>query len=153
MGFTLRQATLDDRDFLYDLGPATMREYVEQTWGAWNDALYDEQFEATFNLALDQIIMIDGQKAGTVRVEHFPDCDYIGRIYILPTYQNQGIGTAIIQELIAKSHQQGRPLELRVLKSNPRAQQLYERLGFRVYVSIEHHHMMRCSPPESQDSS
>jgi RimJ/RimL family protein N-acetyltransferase len=33
---TLRQATRQDRDFLYDLLKATMREYVAQIWG-WDE--------------------------------------------------------------------------------------------------------------------
>ena len=149
--YELRPATADDHDFLYNLGPATMRTYVEQTWGAWDEAAYRERFESSFDPAADQIIVVDGNNAGTARLEHFPDFDYLSRIYILPAYQNRGIGTAILQALIAKSHRQQRPLELRVLKTNPRAQQLYERLGFEVYMSIEFHHMMRCSPPTLDD--
>ncbi len=152
MNYSLRPATTADHDFLCDLGRITMREYVEQTWGAWDEALYREQFDATFDPAAQQIIVVDGTAAGVVWVRHFPDYDYLNRIYILPEFQNRGIGTAVLKQLIESANANDRPLELRVLKSNPRAQQLYERLGFTVYVSIEHHHMLRCSPSQADDS-
>jgi RimJ/RimL family protein N-acetyltransferase len=149
--YELRTATAEDHDFLYSLVVLTMRVYVEKTWGAWDEAAYQERFESSFDPADYQVIVVDGQDAGAVSVTHFPDFDYLSRIYILPAYQNRGIGTAIIRTLIADSHEQQRPLELRVLKTNPRARQLYERLGFEVYMSIEFHHMMRCAPPGPDD--
>jgi ribosomal protein S18 acetylase RimI-like enzyme len=53
---------------------------------------------------------------------------FLARIAILPEFQNQGIGTAILQKIIgaAPTH---KPLRLQVFKINP-ARRLYERLGF-----------------------
>jgi len=42
----------------------------------------------------------------------------------------RGIGSAIVQMLVARAHETGSALALDVFRSNPRAQQLYESLGF-----------------------
>ena len=36
--YELRDATAADREWLYQLNRATMRDYVVQTWGAWDEA-------------------------------------------------------------------------------------------------------------------
>lgn len=50
-------------------------------------------------------------------------------IALLAEHRNSGIGTRLIQELIAEAAKVGKPLRLQVLKSNPAAR-LYSRLGF-----------------------
>src|SRR5947207_8534336 len=46
--------------------------------------------------------------------------------------QGRGIGTAIVRQTIREAASSGRVTELAVLQLNPRAQRLYERLGFMV---------------------
>ena len=45
--WTLRPASAHDRDFLFDLHRATMKEYVDATWG-WND---DEQLPSSTTIS------------------------------------------------------------------------------------------------------
>jgi GNAT superfamily N-acetyltransferase len=55
-------------------------------------------------------------------------------VLYLPEFQNQGIGTAIVLNIIKEAHQGCKPVHLRVLTSSP-AKFLDERLGF-VVVQI-----------------
>jgi GNAT superfamily N-acetyltransferase len=63
-------------------------------------------------------------------------------IALLPEYRRTGIGTAILQDLLAEAARAGKPFRIHVAKLNP-AQRLYERLGFRtleddgVYLGME----------------
>ena len=50
-------------------------------------------------------------------------------IALLPAYRQAGIGTAILQGLLAEAASDGKPFRIHVEKFN-RAQRLYERLGF-----------------------
>lgn len=59
----------------------------------------------------------------------------LASIRLLPKFQNRGIGTKIILDLIEKSN---KPVKLKVLKVNP-ARKLYERLGFKVSGETETH--------------
>jgi ribosomal protein S18 acetylase RimI-like enzyme len=53
--------------------------------------------------------------------------------HVEPDHQSQGVGTALLQHLEAVARQRGfGRLQLGVGKENPRAQRLYERLGYAV---------------------
>ena len=70
------------------------------------------------------------------------DVLYIAQAYIIPEYQGQGIGTALIREVLAGDL----PVELYVMKLNTGARRLYERLGFRVKSEGETDYRMRAEP-------
>ena len=55
----------------------------------------------------------------------------LSQIQVLPHYQNQGIGTAIIRDLQALARMKGVLLTLHALKNN-RAIGLYKSLGFTI---------------------
>jgi ribosomal protein S18 acetylase RimI-like enzyme len=58
---------------------------------------------------------------------------YLAHLGVSPELRGQGIGRALVGYLIAQGLEQGRQrLALDVACSNPRAQALYERLGFAV---------------------
>ncbi len=130
--FTLRQATAADYDFLFALHAAAMRPYVEATWGEWNAEWQAEYFARKFDPSPRQIIQVNGQDAGVVVVEYRAGDLYLALIELLPPFQGLGIGTQIIQELVTRAWQEGVPLSLHVLKSNPLALELYSRLGFKI---------------------
>lgn len=56
---------------------------------------------------------------------------YLGHFGVNPAYQSQGLGTVLIDELLRQARNKGfTTFALDVSSGNPRAQQLYERLGF-----------------------
>ena len=58
---------------------------------------------------------------------------YLAHLGVQPAIRGQGGGGALIEHLLAKGRAQGRPVAaLDVAATNPRAQSLYERLGFQV---------------------
>jgi ribosomal protein S18 acetylase RimI-like enzyme len=61
-------------------------------------------------------------------VKEETDHTYLSRIELRREYQNRGVGSAVIRDLLAN----GRPVRLHVFTANARARQLYERLGVRV---------------------
>ena len=81
---------------------------------------------------LVSIIEADGRDAGGLWLESSADLIYIADLQVLPELQGRGIGTSVLEGLIAQAAARGVPVELSVLQVNPRARSLYERLGFRV---------------------
>lgn len=64
----------------------------------------------------------------------FRTCDHgdkleLDDLYILPPFQNRGIGTAVLEKTLAEST---KPIFFYVFVHNTGALRLYERLGFRV---------------------
>lgn len=62
---------------------------------------------------------------------------HLGRIIINPLYRGQGLGKAMLQLLVAEAKEAYQPetITLNVLRDNPRAKYLYQKLGF---VAEEH---------------
>jgi len=141
MQASLRAATPEDASFLFQLQCATMKAYVVQTWGEWDETWQSRYFRERFDPASTQIVVVQGQDAGVLWVERCPTEFFLRSIAILPAFQRHGIGTWLIQSLIAEAHGQGLPVMLRVLKVNP-ARRLYERLGFHITGETDSHYLM-----------
>jgi ribosomal protein S18 acetylase RimI-like enzyme len=108
-----------------------MRGMIEQTWG-WDEAWQQEDFNRRFREYTGSIIENDGRAIGGLLLESKPDSIYIHEVQVLPEHQGLGIGSAVVQWVIAQAASRGIAVTLSVLEVNPRARQLYERLGFQV---------------------
>ena len=147
---TVRNAALIDQAFAYDTRELVMRTYVEQTWGKWN------QDEAKIQIADDIrhwrlcIIELDGKPAGMMRIdEHSTHLD-IDQLFLRPETQGLGIGTPLVQRVLARAEAKKLPVRLWVLRINP-ARALYERLGFVVFEETAASlHPQRCCNPSSE---
>ena len=140
--YTLRTITEQDYDFIYQVKKDAYQKYVEMNFGEWNDELQKEFFKAFMEKikAGARIITFQGMDIG-----FFNDCetDYIyeiGNICILPEYQNQGIGTIILQDIMAEHAD--KEIHLQYFKQNP-VGRLYERLGFERVGETPYHYQMR----------
>jgi ribosomal protein S18 acetylase RimI-like enzyme len=131
----MRPATAEDRELFWQLLSQAMRPYVEATWG-WDAADQHARFVATFEPSACHVIELGGLPVGGVRVDYATTPIRLLNIQILPQFQRQGLGSAIIMAVLQRAAD--RPVWLRVLKVNP-ARALYERLGFRVTGETETH--------------
>ena len=151
MDYTLRPATAADHDFVRQLLLTTSREYVEQTWG-WTDEiqrLVDEDFERWFNPpASGQIVQAEGRDIGYLKVADHEDGVLLDMVLLDPSYQNRGLGSALITQVLQDAQARGDAVVLQVLKVNP-SKRLYERLGFEVTGELEHHYLMHAYPPQA----
>lgn len=120
----------------------TMRPYVEATWG-WDEADQLTRFKASFEPSLRQIIELGDQPIGVLHVDVARSPIRLLSIQLLPAFQRQGHGTALIGEVLRQAKE--RPVWLQVLKANP-AKSLYQRLGFRVVGDTETHWEMLRDP-------
>jgi ribosomal protein S18 acetylase RimI-like enzyme len=142
MEFTVRKVNPGDEEFLYRMHKATMLPYVENTWGPWDDEWQRTYFHDHFLPDQMTVIQIEGQDVGVMRVQERTEEIYLAILEILPEFQNRGIGTAVIQTLLKKANQQGKPVALKVLKVNLPARSLYQRLGFGVTGEDATHYIM-----------
>lgn len=143
---SFRPAQDSDADFLYALHVATMRDYVDQTWG-WDDAVQETMFRKNYIPAEIQIITLDGKDVGMTSLEERKEDIFLRVIEIHPSYQRQNLGTTIIQKIINDAIYKMKPIYLRVLRVNP-AKRLYERLGFLVIEETKTHYIMRTLLPK-----
>jgi GNAT superfamily N-acetyltransferase len=131
---SLRAAASDDEAFALHVMEACMRVYAEQTWGSWNG-------RADLDLAFDKIIHLAGRDIGIIGVDRCPDCWFLDKLYLLPAYQNQALGSYLLQSLIKDAKSAQVVLRLTVLEVNP-ARRFYERHGFVLTHTISPRHHM-----------
>jgi GNAT superfamily N-acetyltransferase len=91
---------------------------------------------ASIDFSTHQIIQCDGQDVGCMAVERHENHIQLVKLYLLPAFQGQGIGTFLIRQLIAEATETNKPMQLRVLAVNP-ARRLYEREGFMIQAETE----------------
>src|SRR5690606_9976246 len=115
-----------------------MRPYVEATWG-WDEADQLARFVASFEPSLRQIIELGDQPIGVLQMDSAGSPVRLLNIQLLPAFQRQGHGSALIGTLLSQAGQ--RPVWLQVLKASP-AKSLYQRLGFRVIGHTDTHWQM-----------
>ena len=76
-----------------------------------------------------QLILLDGQPIGRLYVARLDEELLIIDIALLPAYRNAGIGSRLLEDLLAEAAAAGKPARIHVEKFNP-ALRLYQRLGF-----------------------
>lgn len=146
--YRLRQAGEADREFCYQLNRTAMKPYIEATWGRWDDRqqreFFTEKWWTPGRLSCVRVAEINDQPVGVLIA--FPRGGelYLAEIQILPEYQGLGLGTELIRLIIREADPD--PVALQVLKTNPGARRLYERLGFHVTGQSGTHYFMRRDP-------
>lgn len=74
-------------------------------------------------------IISEGKTAGYFLVTKKPEFWELEDLFIYPEYQNKGIGTAVLNDIISAAD---KPIALFVFTKNEGARRLYERLGFEI---------------------
>lgn len=143
---TYRMAAAADGEWLYSLKRATLRTFVEATWGPWDDNDQRGRFAASFRPAETEIIQQDGQPVGVLRVREEDKCVYLADLAVWPDRQHQGIGREAIAAVLTRAMGRGKPVRLQVLKVNP-ARELYARLGFAIIGDTATHFVMEHPAP------
>jgi GNAT superfamily N-acetyltransferase len=129
--------TRADELALVDWDEAQKAAFVRMQFDAQH-AYYREQYpDAAFD-----VILLDGEAAGRLYVNHSPSEIRIVDIALLPGRRGQGIGSALLAQVQDEAARAGKPLRIHVERFNP-ALRWYQKLGFApvadrgVYVLME----------------
>ncbi len=138
----LRKASIEDLPFAIDARTGTMRDFVVETWGFWDEAEVMEQVRGDILAGRSEIIEAGGEAVGLWRLDRLGDHFLLDQIFIVAEHQRRGIGAFLLRQAIEHARLAGVPLRLWVLRVNP-ALHFYERLGFVVESSTQASHLMR----------
>lgn len=133
-----RPDTPEDRDFLRLLYHSTRAE--EMRYFPFNEeqkvAFLDQQFHAQFTYyeanypnCERNLIVIDGQPAGRMWIEEWPNEIRLIDVALMPEWRGSGVGGMLLRELLERGRAAGKPVTIHVEIYNP-AMRLYQRLGF-----------------------
>lgn len=103
--------------------------FVTQQFDA-QDRAYREYPATSFDL-----VVVDGRPAGRLIVSRWEDQLRIVDIALDAAHRGRGIGTALLEPVIAEGDANGLPVSIYVERFNP-AQRLYARLGFELVEEL-----------------
>jgi ribosomal protein S18 acetylase RimI-like enzyme len=136
MSIDLRAATLADVAFLADVViTATLAQgrFPQDIALAEYRAGYEAWTRETILGAIPDctlsVIEYEGYSIGRLRVLRTQTSITLAGIQLLPAYQNQRIGSTLIEQLKREAELKQVPLCISVEKDNTQARRLYERLG------------------------
>ncbi len=129
-GYVVRDATEQDEQFMRTLHERCYRDVVFAQFGEWNDEQQRGFFDRKWNPSNYQIIVVGRVSVGGVSVRDEDDHVCLSEIVIDPDFQNQGLGTNVVENIVNRAKSENRPVRLQVLRAN-RAHKLYVRLGFK----------------------
>jgi ribosomal protein S18 acetylase RimI-like enzyme len=155
MPLYLRPALPQDGSFVYELIRQVLYDQLHaRFWDpAFRDTLLDMQvkakcgaYAAAYPRAEHGIIMLDDDAVGRLLVDRSGAFYNLIDIAILPKYQGAGVGTRLILGLCMEAEMMQKSVRLHVSVGNPRAADLYKRLGFRVIEDLQTDMLMERAP-------
>lgn len=126
---SLHNSTRDDLR-LIDGEPEFIESLIEMQFKAQTQG-YGDQFPNAMYLIVEKL----GERVGHVAVDFGHNEVRIIDIALIRAARGKGYGAAILKSMQMTAAKVGAPLTLTVLRSNPRAAQLYFSLGFKVEQS------------------
>lgn len=156
-GLALRPIEDADLPFLYRVYASTRYEELSVTgWApAQVEAFLQMQFRAqhthyqrSYDDAVFHVVLLDGQPVGRLYVTRTDDAVHVIDVAVLPEFRGRGIGTTLLEELIAEAEAGGKATSIYVERNNP-ALSLYTRLGFELREDEEPGVYLRMIRPPS----
>jgi len=121
---TLYASTREDEMRLVDWPEAQINAFLGMQFDAQH-RYYREQFPAAAYLVVEQ----EGEAIGRIYVDRRADELRLIDIALIPEARNQGLGKALLMDLLDEGQAMGLPVRIHVERFNP-AMHLYLRLGF-----------------------
>ena len=128
MALRLVPVALEDFEDLLVLRIAAMRESLERV-GRFDPVRARDRFLATFTPDCTRHILSAGRRVGFVVVRPQGDSLLLDHLYIRPGHQGQGIGGAVLRQVVDEAAAQGLPVRVGALKGSD-SNRFYQRHGF-----------------------
>ncbi|HHY74360.1 MAG TPA: GNAT family N-acetyltransferase [Bacillus bacterium] len=146
------KAENDEAAFLFEVYASSRIDEVA-AWGWEKEQIHQflqmqhlcqqRSYELQYPHMETKIIFFENEKVGRLLLADFKDKLVLVDITLLSNYQNKGIGTKVLTDLLQYAGQQNKIVQLHVFSNNEKAKKLYERLGFQqvsmkdMYVQME----------------
>ncbi len=147
----LRPVTRQDEAFLYNLYKLSRVEEfsVLNLSEVQFDLLMRMQYttrkaayESSYPDGQHDIVLVDRVESGQIRISRDHTQVRLVDISIAKEFQNQGIGAAIVKDLISEAQAAGLPLRCSVATNNPGSLRFHQHLGFQITSQDEMYYQL-----------
>ena len=138
---SLRRVTDADKEFLVAVYASTRAaELAQVQWDEnqkdafvrWQFERQKEEYDLRYPDARYDVILVDGIPAGRIWVGVDDKQIRLLDIALLPEFQNRGVGTTLLKQLMEEATSTKKALRHMVFVLNDNAHRFYERLGFEI---------------------
>jgi ribosomal protein S18 acetylase RimI-like enzyme len=159
---TLRTVTPADREFLIsvyfgtreqELGQVAWDEGQKEAFVRWQFERQEEEYNQRYPNARYSVILVDGVPAGRIWIGIDDEQIRLLDIAVIPQFQNRGVGTHLLRQLMAEATETNKALRHMVFVLNDNAHRFYERLGFVVIEDLGGYKHMEWVPGQSQTAT
>jgi ribosomal protein S18 acetylase RimI-like enzyme len=147
MRYALRPATAADLPFAFALYRQLMHGLTVELL-PWNEEGQHHVVARGIDSEAMQIVLVEEEAVGWVQVNELTDALELGQLYLRPEWQGRGIGSELVRAVKRRARAASKPATLAVLHNNPRAQALYERMGFREVQRDRYKRYLRWQAPQ-----
>lgn len=156
---SLRPVEASDRDLLCAVYGSTREDELRMTdWPEEQKAQFVRmQFEAQDAYYREHypgsqwsVILAGGEPAGRLYVHRRTSEIRLMDITLLPAFRGRGLGSRLLDDLLAEAAREGKSLSIHVEIYNP-AYRLYRRLGFEKVEDRGVYHLLRWTPPRQEN--
>ena len=142
---SVRKACVMDSEFVFATKKEAFRDYVERVSG-WDESRQRELHNTRFAAHDFRIIQFRRIDVGFFATSNTSEAVKLHQLFILPEYQDKGIGSACVTRIVDEANLAQKPVMLQVLKINTRAIAFYQRLGFTIAEEDSRHVQMEKLP-------
>ena len=142
----IRNARGDEFDFAFEVKRDAMGPHIKARWG-WDESFQRAHHARRWSERSWSIICLDERRIGTIALDWMPTHLQLGEFYILADHRGRGLGTAVLQSVLAQADIRSLETRIEFLKWNP-VGELYKRHGFHV-VSENDIHFFAVRPPNA----
>jgi GNAT superfamily N-acetyltransferase len=129
-----------------ELNQVTWQEGQREYFVRWQFDMQRQEYHTRFPNAQYDLILVDGNPAGRIWVGSDETQIRLLDIAVIPEYQNQGVGTFLLHQLMDQATAEAKPLRHMVFLLNDNALRFYERLGFEVFEDLGGYKHMQWLP-------
>lgn len=117
------------------------KEFLDQQFGAQY-----QHYQLHYPTCERNIIEVNGMPAGRLWIDEWRDQIRLVDIALMPEWRGSGIGSILLDDVLARGAKAGKPVTIHVEGYNP-ALRLYERLGFVKVDTNGVYFLMKWTPP------
>jgi GNAT superfamily N-acetyltransferase len=117
-------------EFLFQARKEAFAWLVSKVWGKWEEDFQRKVFADEYQGCQPILILNNNQIVGSYACTKSTDRYNLSNFFILPKYQNQGIGSFVLKKVLGITDKADCPVRLVYWDFNP-AGHLYTRMGFK----------------------
>jgi len=107
----IRQALDQDTELCFSITEESMREYVEATWGVWEESSQRNTHAESFSPATHWIVLASGKEVGVVAAANESSHVQLVKLYLRSRARSQGIGSIVLRSILRFGAKHGQASE------------------------------------------